>query len=32
MDMYKVIWILLGITAVVTIVLSFLDSSRVFVG
>jgi len=32
MDMYKVIWVLLGITAVVTILLSFLDSSRVFVG
>jgi len=32
MDMFKVIWVLLGITAVVTILLSFLDSSRVFVG
>jgi uncharacterized membrane protein len=30
--MYNVIWVLLGITAVVTIVLSYLDSARVFVG
>ncbi len=30
--MYNVIWVLLGITAVATIVLSFLDSTRVFVG
>ncbi len=30
--MDKVIGILLAITAVVTIMLSFLDSSRVFVG
>jgi len=30
--MYNVIWTLLGITAVITIALSFLDSTRVFVG
>lgn len=30
--MYKVIWVLMGITAVVTIMLSFLDSTRVYVG
>lgn len=32
MDMFKVIWVLLGATAVATIMLSFLDSTRVFVG
>jgi hypothetical protein len=32
MDLFKVIWVLLGVTAVVTIMLSFLDSTRVFVG
>jgi hypothetical protein len=30
--MYNVIWVLLGITAIATIMLSFLDSTRVFVG
>ncbi len=30
--MYYVIWGLLAVTAVVTITLSFLDSTRVFVG
>lgn len=30
--MYKVIWALMIITAVVTIMLSFLDPARVYVG
>lgn len=30
--MYNVIWVLMVVTAVITIMLSFLDSTRVFVG
>ena len=30
--MYNVIWVLLVATAAITIMLSFLDSTRVFVG
>lgn len=30
--MYNVIWILMAITAVATIMLSYLDPARVFVG
>ena len=30
--MDKIIWILLGITALITIYLSFFDSTRVFIG
>lgn len=30
--MYNVIWTLLGITAVVTILLSFFNATKVFVG
>lgn len=32
MDLYKVIWALMGVMAVVSAYLAFFDSTRVFVG